>query len=124
MAYGFLARIAHTFDQHQVIVDMISTSETTVSLTVSPDQVLDAVLLQLKEFANVTVDYGKCIVCVVGEGIPESGTVASRMLTVLENKGIRLDMISQARIGINISVLINDEDIDTAVTVLHGEFFE
>jgi len=123
MAYGFLAKIADIFARYRVILDMISTSETTVSLTAAPGQDIEPALKEIEEFADFEVDYGKTILCVVGEGIPGVGNVASRMLSVLEKANIILEMISQAKIGINISVLINDEDIDKAVKVLHKEFF-
>jgi len=124
MAYGFLARIAEAFARHRVVLDMISTSETTVSLTAAPGQEIEAALREIESFASVEVDYGKTILCVVGERIPEAGNVASRMISALEREGIKLEMISQAKIGINISVLINDEDIEKAVKALHAEFFE
>lgn len=124
MAYGFLGRIAEIFGRHHVILDMISTSETTVSLTAAPGQNLKPALKEIGEFAEFDVDYGKAILCVVGEGIPEAEHVASRMLSVLEQEEVKLEMISQAKIGINIGVLINNEDISKAVEALHREFFE
>ena len=123
MAHGFLGKIANVFAECQVILDMISTSETTVSLTAAPGKNLEPALKEIEGFAEIEVDYGKSILCVVGEGIPQVGNVASRMLSVLEKENITLEMISQAKIGINISVLINDEDIDKAVNALHNEFF-
>ncbi|MFH1709242.1 MAG: aspartate kinase [Planctomycetota bacterium] len=124
MAAGFLERIAHVFGQHRAVIDMISTSETTVSLTVGPNQDMGPIQRDLEEFATAEVQYGKCILCVVGEGIPDGLRAAARMIGTLESAGVRMEMISQARIGINVSVLIDDKQIDKAVKALHKEFFE
>jgi aspartate kinase len=123
LQHGFMARLFDAFGRHEVVVDMISTSEVSVSITADPSQLLDPVLTELSEFADVTVERDKAIICVVGDGIRTSGDVVARIFTTMKRAGVTARMISMGASRINVSYLVSEEEVETAVQALHAEFF-
>ncbi len=121
MAHGFLRRIFEIFDRHGTSVDMVSTSEVSVSLTVDDPGHLDAIQEELGEFAEVTVEPQHAIVCLVGENIRHTPGIAGRAFGVLARQNIR--MISQGASLLNLGFVIAETELVAAVTALHGEFF-
>jgi aspartate kinase len=123
MAHGFLARLFKIFDKYKVVVDMIATSEVSVSVTVDKDENLDNVVKELENIAKVKLEKNKAIVCVVGEGMRHTKGVAGKLFATLGNKGINIEMISQGASEINIGFIVGNEYVEKAVQVLHREFF-
>ena len=121
LAHGFLRRIFEIFDRHQTSVDMVSTSEVSVSLTVDNCEQLDAIQAELVEFAEVNTETGQAIVCLVGENIRHTPGIAGRAFQVLQDKNIR--MISQGASVLNLGFVVGDADVPAAVKALHNEFF-
>ena len=121
MAHGFLRRIFEIFDRYETSVDMVSTSEVSVSLTVDNCEQLDAIRDNLLEFAEVKMESGQSIVCLVGENIRHTPGIAGRAFQVLKTKNIR--MISQGASELNLGFVVADQDLPEAVSALHEEFF-
>ena len=121
MAHGFLRRIFEVFDRFETPVDMLATSEVSVSLTIDNTDSLEAVRAELSTFADVTVQGAQSIVCLVGENIRECGTVAARAFAAL--KDIKVRMVSQGASQLNLSLVVDAADLTLAVESLHREFF-
>ena len=121
MAHGFLRRIFEIFDRHETPVDMVATSEVSVSLTIDNARNLRAICDELVEFAEVTVEGDQAIVCLVGENIRYTPGVARRVFDALERVNVR--MISQGASLLNLGVVVAETDLRDAVGALHGEFF-
>jgi aspartate kinase len=121
MARGFLRRIFEIFDRYQTSVDMVSTSEVSVSLTLDNTETLDDILRELREFSEVGTESGQAIVCLVGENIRHTPGIAGRAFSVLEKTNIR--MISQGASLLNLGFVMAEADLRTAVAALHNEFF-
>ena len=121
MAHGFLRRIFEVFDRYETPVDMVSTSEVSVSLTIDNTRNLEAILEDLREFAEVDVEHEQAIVCLVGENIRFTPGVARRVFNSLD--GINIRMISQGASLLNISFVVAEADLARTVEALHGEFF-
>ena len=102
---------------------MISTSEVSVSLTVDNDKDLDKIKSDLEGVADVSIESGKAIVSVVGEGMKHTPGIAGRTFSIIGKNKISIEMISQGASEINISFIINNNDADKAVQILHKEFF-
>ncbi len=83
MAHGFMRRIFEVFDRYETSVDMIATSEVSVSLTVDQPERLAGILRDLREFSEVTVDENQAIICIVGENIRYTPGVAARVFNAL-----------------------------------------
>jgi aspartate kinase len=123
-AVGFLARIFNAFAQHNVAVDMISTSEVSVSITVEGSQPIDAVVAELSTFARVDSDTNYAIVCVVGEGMRRGVGIAGQIFKVMSDEQIPVEMISQGASDINLGFVIKEKHVEKAVARLHAVLFE
>jgi len=120
-AHGFLRRIFEVFDHYETAVDMVATSEVSVSLTVDNDTRFAEICAELEPFTEVTVERDQAILCVVGDNIRNTPGVAARVFDALRYVNVR--MISQGASRLNLSVVVNSEDLPEAVTALHREFF-
>jgi aspartate kinase len=121
-AYGFLSRIFIVFEKHKTPVDLIATSEVSVSITVEGSVPLKDLVKDLQEFASVEVSKNQAILCLVGKEIWEEKKFFIRVFSALE--GIPLRMISLGASKINLSLALPEEHCDEAVKLLHREFFE
>jgi aspartate kinase len=122
MAYGFLESIFSVFSRHKTAVDLVSTSEVAVSLTIDNTTRLEQIVADLEEFAEVTVYDRKAIICIVGEQMHSTAGVADRIFRALGS--INAMMISQGASEMNMSLVIDETDVPEAVKRLHHEFFE
>jgi aspartate kinase len=120
-AHGFLRRIFEVFDRHETPVDMVATSEVSVSLTIESTAPMKEISEELSEFSEVTVETGQAIVCLVGENIRYTPGVAARVFNALT--GVNVRMISQGASLLNLSVVVAEEDLRKAVEALHTAFF-
>jgi aspartate kinase len=121
MAYGFLASIFRIFNQFETPVDLVATSEVSVSVTVDTREKIDQIVSVLSEISEVEVQDGKAIVCCVGEDIGRQPGMPAQVFGELE--GIRVTLISQGASRINISFVINESDLSEVVNRLHRRFF-
>jgi len=121
MAHGFLKSIFEVFDRHRCPVDMVSTSEVSVSLTVDSTEAIPAIAADLEELAYVKYEGRKAIVCLVGENIRGTRGIAAKVFGALPETNVR--MISQGASEINISFVIEEDDVDDTVRALHKVFF-
>jgi aspartate kinase len=121
MAYGFLKRIFDIFDRFETSVDMVATSEVSVSLTIDNLSKLDRIVSELRQFAEVTVEEDQAIVCLVGDNIRYSPGVSARVFRALGDVNVR--MVSQGASLLNLSFVVNGADLKHAVELLHSEFF-
>lgn len=121
MAYGFLRRIFEVFDRQETSVDMVATSEVSVSLTIDNTSRIAKICEELSGFSEVSMDPDQAIVCLVGDNIRYTPGVAARVFRALD--GINIRMISQGASLLNLSVVVAEKDIHAAVKALHAEFF-
>lgn len=121
LAYGFLRRVFEIFERYKTPIDMITTSEVAVSLTIDYTKNLDKIVEELHDFGSVELDKDQSIVCVVGDFGPEKHGFASRVLDSLKHIPIR--MISYGGSNYNISLLINTDDKTEALRSLHNRLF-
>jgi aspartate kinase len=121
MAHGFLRRIFEIFDRHETSVDMVATSEVSVSLTIDNTSQAQRICQELSEFSEVGMEPDQAIVCLVGENIRYTPGVAARVFSSLRDMNIR--MISQGASLLNLSIVVAEKDLRHAVESLHNEFF-
>jgi aspartate kinase len=121
LAHGFLKSIFEAFDRHKVAVDVVSTSEVSVSLTVDSNEAIPALAADLAKLADVKYEGRKAIVCLVGENLRETPGVAARVFGELADLKIR--MISQGASEINLTFVIAEEDVPRVIQRLHTTFF-
>ncbi len=121
MAYGFLRRMFEVFDRYETPVDMLATSEVSVSLTIDNPKNLPRIVEELSQFSQVTVESDLAIICLVGDSIHDTPGVAGRIFTALKNINIR--MISQGASRLNLGFVVSADDLRDAVSRLHAELF-
>jgi aspartate kinase len=121
MAYGFLRRVFEVFERFRAAVDMVTTSEVSVSVTVDDHRNLDAIAQALSEFAEVSIERELALLCAVGDRLQDEPAIAARVVSVLEE--VPLKMISQAASRRNITVVLRQSDLPHAMQRLHEEFF-
>jgi aspartate kinase len=123
MGHGFLASIFNIFAEHRIIVNMVCTSEVSISVTVDDSIDLPAAVEELRTFAEVTVEKEKAILCVVGEGLRSMSGIAADVFDSLKTEKINVHMISQGASKINIAFVVDNQDCQKAVQALHSKFF-
>ncbi len=120
-AHGFMRTIFEAFDRHRCPVDVVATSEVSVSVTVDSNEAIPALAADLEKLADVKYTGRNAIVCLVGESIRETAGVAAKVFAALGDINVR--MISQGASEINITFVINEDDVPEAVRRLHSVFF-
>ncbi len=121
MAHGFLRRLFEVFERFKTAVDVVTTSEVSVSVTVDDTRRLDAIVDNLKTFADVACEPQMAIVCAVGENLRADPTLFARAVTALDRIPLRL--VSQAASRRNITFVLRDADVPEAMHRLHEKFF-
>ncbi|HEY1159706.1 MAG TPA: lysine-sensitive aspartokinase 3 [Terracidiphilus sp.] len=122
MTHGYMKEIFTIFDKHRCSVDMVSTSEVSVSLTVDSNDKLPAIAADLSQLADVKYEGRKALVCLVGDDIRGRSGMAAQVFTAVRHINVR--MISQGASEINMSFMIDEDDADEAVRSLHATFFK
>jgi aspartate kinase len=122
MAHGFLRRIFEVFDRLETSVDMVATSEVSVSLTIDNPLRVPEICRELREFSEVSIEDGQAIICMVGENIRYTPGVSYQVFKALGNINVR--MISQGASLLNLSLVVAESDLKPAVAALHHEFFQ
>ena len=121
MAHGFLKSIFEVFAHHRCPVDMVSTSEVSVSVTVDSNESIAAIAADLGKLADVKYEGRKAIVCLVGENIRSTPGIAAKVFSAIPD--VNIHMISQGASEINISFVIDEADVPQVVSRLHTAFF-
>jgi aspartate kinase len=121
-AYGFLRALFEVFDRHRTAVDVVTTSEVSVSLSLDDEAALPAITDELQKLGAVRVERGRAIICVVGEGLRGTPGIAAIVFSTISD--INVTLISQGASSVNLTFAIQDERVEEAVSRLHDAFFE
>src|SRR2546423_1881080 len=121
MAYGFLRAIFEVFEQHQTSVDVVTTSEVSVSMTLDSTDRLDAIEHDLRQIGEVIIERDKAIVCVVGDNLKFTPGVVGRLFSAIGDANV--NMISQGASEINLTFVTDERDVAAVVGRLHEAFF-
>jgi aspartate kinase len=121
MAHGFLRRLFEVFERFKTPVDVVTTSEVSVSVTVDNPRRLDDIVNNLEKFADVSFEPQMAIVCIVGENLRSDSTLFARAVSSLQ--GMPLRLVSQAGSRRNITLVLRDSDVTDAMRRLHAALF-
>ena len=121
MTHGYLKRVFDIFDKYRCVIDMVSTSEVSISVTVDTNERLPAICAELEQIADVKLEGSKALICMVGEDIRGQAGISGRVFSAIRHVNVR--MISQGASEINMSFMIEEADVEEAVRALHNEFF-
>jgi len=120
-AYGFLRALFEVFERHRVVIDVVTTSEVSVSLSLDEAGALPAIVEELQQLGTVGIEKGRAIICVVGEGLRGTAGIEARVFSTISD--INVSLISMGASSINFTFVIEEERVKEAVTRLHEEFF-
>jgi aspartate kinase len=121
---GFLGRVFEALGRHGVVVDMVATSEISVSFTTDRRDRLDGALADLAALGEPRVEAGKTLLVVVGRHLAERAGLGSAILQAVAEAGVNVEMVSYGMKSISLTMLIADADVGKAVSVLHRRLFE
>jgi aspartate kinase len=121
MSHGYLKAVFDIFDQYKCVIDMVSTSEVSISLSVDTNERLPEICEELSKIADVKMEGKKALICMVGEDIRGHNGIAGQVFSAIRHVNVR--MISQGASEINMSFMIDEEDVEEAVRSLHRYFF-
>lgn len=120
-AYGFLRALFEVFDRHRTVIDVVTTSEVSVSLSLDEAGALPEIVAELEQFGTVKVEKRQAIICVVGEGLRGTPGICARAFSTISD--INVSLISQGASSINFTFVVHEERVQEVVTRLHEEFF-
>jgi aspartate kinase len=121
-AYGFMSALFQIFERFRTAIDVISTSEVSVALTLDNTAELDKIVTELKRLGDVDVESGYAVICVVGEGLRASKGLAASIFAAIEDVNVAL--ISHGASSVNLTFVIKEEYVADVIRKLHEEFFE
>jgi aspartate kinase len=119
--YGFLRALFEVFERHEVVVDVLASSEVSVSLTVEDRARINVVVDELSELGDVWVEEGRAIVAIVGIGLKHTPGLAARLFKAVQPTNV--EVISQGASAINMTFVVREDDGPGVVQRLHQEFF-
>ena len=121
MSHGYLRAVFEIFDRYGCAIDMVSTSEVSLSVSIDETEHLAAIVGSLASIAEVQVEENKALICLVGGDIRGQSGIAGRAFAAISN--INIHMISQGANGINLSFMIEEAQVNDAIRLLHEDFF-
>jgi aspartate kinase len=126
MAVGYLADVFSIFKKHHISVDLVSTGEISVTVTINLplEQIPQAVFDELREFSKIDILENQAIICAVGSELTHRKGAAAMVLEAIAGAGVSIRAISQSAQEINVSVIVNEADADAALLALHKMIFE
>lgn len=120
-AYGFMSAVFQVFDRHRTVIDVISTSEVSVALTLDNTDNIDKLVEDLKRLGDVEAEAGYAVICVVGEGLRASTGMASKIFSTIEN--VHIELVSHGASSVNLTFVVRETDVADAIKKLHTELF-
>ncbi len=120
-AYGFMSAVFQVFDRHRTVIDVISTSEVSVALTLDNPESIEKVVYDLSRLGEVEVETGYAVICVVGEGLRASTGLASKIFSTINDVNVAL--VSHGASSVNLTFVVKEEFVADVIRRLHREFF-
>ncbi len=120
-SYGFMSAVFQVFERYRTVIDVISTSEVSIALTLDNAAAVDKIVPELERLGEVEVEPGYAVICVVGEGLRASTGLASKIFSTIDNVSIAL--VSHGASAVNLTFVVREDDVSDVIRKLHGEFF-
>lgn len=120
-SYGFMSALFQIFERYRTVIDVISTSEVSVSLTLDNATSLEPIVKELERLGEVEIEENNAVVCVVGEGLRGASGVASKIFSTISD--INISLISHGASSVNMTFVVKEEKVAEVIKRLHNEFF-
>lgn len=120
-SYGFMSAVFQVFDRYRTVIDVISTSEVSIALTLDNTASLEKIVEELSRLGDVEVVPGWAVICVVGEGLRASTGLASKIFSTIDD--VHVELVSHGASAVNLTFVVRENDAAGVIKKLHGEFF-
>ena len=120
-SYGFMSALFQIFERYRTVIDVISTSEVSVSLTLDDTASLAPIVRELERLGEVEIEENNAVVCVVGEGLRGASGVASKIFSTISD--INISLISHGASSVNMTFVVKQTAVNEVIKRLHNEFF-
>ena len=120
-SYGFMSALFQVFERYRKVIDVVSTSEVSVALTLDNADSLEQIVAELERLGDVEVEHGYGVICVVGEGLREGVGLASKVFSTIDNVNIAL--VSHGASSVNLTFVVKEEFVAEVIKRLHKELF-
>ena len=120
---GFLSKVFNVFEEEKISVDMIASSEISISLTIDNRYNVQGIIDKLSKIAKVHISYNKSIVSLISD-VKKSTSIFSKVFAILNNESYNVQMISYGASKVNISFILEDSEVEDCIRLLHKEFFD
>lgn len=120
-SYGFMSAVFQVFDRYRTVIDVISTSEVSIALTLDNTASLEKIVEELSRLGDVEVVPGYAVICVVGEGLRASTGLASKIFSTIDD--VHVELVSHGASAVNLTFVVKESDVSGVIRKLHSEFF-
>ncbi len=120
-SYGFMSALFQVFERFRTSIDVISTSEVSVAMTLDDAAELDKIVAELSRLGDVEAEPGYAVICVVGEGLRASTGLASKIFSTIDD--INIALVSHGASAVNLTFVVKEEDVPAVIKKLHSSFF-
>jgi aspartate kinase len=120
-SYGFMSALFQIFERYRTVIDVVSTSEVSVALTLDNTTSLDQIITELERLGETQVESGYAVVCVVGEGLRESTGMAAKVFSTIADVNVAL--VSHGASSVNLTFVVNEDAVSNVIKRLHEELF-
>jgi len=121
-SYGFMSALFQVFERFRTVIDVISTSEVSVALTLDNTTELDKIVTELERLGDVEVEPGYAVICVVGEGLRASTGLASKVFSTIED--IHVALVSHGASSVNLTFVVKEVVVPDVIRRLHTALFK
>jgi aspartate kinase len=121
-AYGFMSALFQIFERYRTVIDVISTSEVSVALTLDDTTSIEPIVNELKRLGDVEIEANHAVVCIVGEGLRSSSGLASKIFSTIDD--INISLISHGASSVNLTFVVREENVVEVIKKLHDTFFD
>jgi aspartate kinase len=120
-SYGFMSALFQVFERHRTVIDVISTSEVSLALTIDNTDSLEQVVKDLERLGKVETEANNAVICIVGEGLRTTSGLASKIFSTI--KDVNISLISHGASSVNLTFVVKEAEVANAIKRLHAEFF-
>ncbi len=120
-SYGFMSAVFQVFERYRTVIDVISTSEVSIALTLDNTAEIEKIVADLSRLGDVEAEPGYAVICVVGDGLRESRGLASRIFSTIED--VRVALVSHGASAVNLTFVVAETDTENVIRRLHSAFF-
>jgi aspartate kinase len=120
-SYGFMSALFQVFERYRTVIDVISTSEVSVALTLDDAAELDKIVAELSRLGDVEAEPGYAVICVVGEGLRASTGLASKIFSTIDD--INIALVSHGASAVNLTFVVKEVEVPAVIKKLHSNFF-